>query len=121
MLFNKAKISDYKIKKIIKHFCYYITADKTAGLMSMNRNTINHWYLIFRRAIHIWQHKEFEKIIGQAEVDESYFGAKRIVESKDVVINKRERGTWKQSVFGIFKRNGRVYTEIITNCRKKVL
>ncbi|MFH1839302.1 MAG: IS1595 family transposase, partial [Patescibacteria group bacterium] len=32
MLVNKAKISDYKIKKIIKHFCHDITADKTAGL-----------------------------------------------------------------------------------------
>lgn len=119
MLVNKAKISDYRIKKIIKHFCHDITADKTAGLPGMNRNTINHWYLIFRKAIHAWQHKEFEKIIGEAEVDESYFGAKRIRGIKGR--HKRGRGTWKQPVFGIFKRDGRVYTEIVPNCRKKVL
>ena len=119
MLVNKAKISDYRIKKIIKHFCHDITADKTAGLTGMNRNTINHWYLIFRKAIHAWQHKEFEKIIGEAEVDESYFGAKRIRGIKGR--HKRGRGTWKQPVFGIFKRDGRVYTEIVPNCRKRVL
>lgn len=119
MLVNKAKISDYKIKKIIKHFCHDITADKTAGLTGMNRNTINHWYLIFRKAIHAWQHKEFEKIFGEVEIDESYFGAKRIRGNR--VKLKRGRGTLKQPVFGILKRNGRVYTEIVPNCKKKIL
>ena len=119
MLVNKAKISDHKVKKIIKHFCYDIPADKTAGLTGINRNTINRWYLIFRKAIHTWQYEEFEKIFGEVEIDESYFGAKRIRGNR--VKLKRGRGTLKQPVFGIFKRNGRVYTEIVPNCKKKVL
>lgn len=119
MLVKKAKISDYQIKKIVKCFCLDITADKTAVLTGMNRNTINHWFLLFRRAIYAWQKKEFEQIIGEAEVDESYFGAKRVRGFRGKL--KRGRGTLKQPVFGIFKRNGRVYTEIIPNCSKPVL
>ena len=34
---------------------------------------------------------------------------------------KRGRGTLKQPVFGIFERSGRVYTEIIPDCKKKTL
>src|SRR3989338_223801 len=109
-----ARISQYKVKKIIKHFCYDITASKTAGLLSINRNTINHWYLVFRRAVYAHQMEEFEKILGEAEVDESYFGARRKRGYRGKL--KRGRGTQKQPVFGIFKRDGRVDTEIVPNC-----
>ena len=34
---------------------------------------------------------------------------------------KRGRGTLKQPVFGIFERNGRVYTEIVPDCKMKTL
>ena len=45
-------------------------------------------------------------------MDESYFGARR-------VRGKRGRGAGhKTIVFGIFKRNGHVYTEIIPDARK---
>ena len=119
MKLNRAKLSTYKIKKIIKHFCLDINADKTAILLGINRNTINHWFRVFRRAVYAWQMKEFKKIFGEAEVDESYFGARRIRGFKGKL--KRGRGTRKQPVFGILKRNGHVYTEIIPNCKKNVL
>jgi transposase-like protein len=119
MLVKTAKLSDYKLKKIIQHFCLDILADKTAFLTGINRNTINRWYLVFRKAIYAWQYKEFERIIGEAEVDESYFGARRKRGFRGKL--KRGRGTQKQPVFGIFKRNGRVYTEIVANCSKPVL
>jgi transposase-like protein len=63
--------------------------------------------------------EEFEKILGEAEVDESYFGARRKRGYRGKL--KRGRGTQKQPVFGIFKRNGRVYTEIVPNCKKVTL
>ena len=116
---NRAKISQYKIKKVIKHFCIDILASKTAPLLDLNRKTINHWYNIFRLAIYAWQMKEFEKMFGEVELDESYFGAKRIRGFKGKL--KRGRGTRKQPVFGVLKRDGRVYTEIIPNCKKLVL
>ena len=34
---------------------------------------------------------------------------------------KRGRGTWKQAVFGIFERAGRVYTELIPNAKSATL
>jgi len=116
---NQLKISTFKIKKIVKHFCLDINASKAAPLVGVNRNTINDWYHYFRRAIYAHQHKEFEKIIGEAEVDESYFGAKRVRGYHGKL--KRGRGTRKQPVFGILKRNGRVYTEIVPNCTSEVL
>ena len=118
-MLNKRKISLFKVKKIIKHFCLDITASKTAELVGMNRNTINHWFKIFRKVIYAHQYKEFEKIFGEAEVDESYFDAKRVRGYRGKL--KRGRGTIKQPVFGILKRDGRVYTEIIPNCKKTVL
>ena len=119
MVLIRAKISQYQIKKIIKCFCLDINASKTAKLLSINRNTINHWYMVFRKAIYVHQMKEFDKIIGETEVDESYFGAKRMRGFKGKL--KRGRGTKKQPVFGILKRNGRVYTEIVPDCKKKIL
>lgn len=52
---------------------------------------------------------------GEVEVDESYFGARRV---KGV----RGRGTrGKTIVFGIFQRNGKVHTEIVPDCKSKTL
>lgn len=116
---KNSKLSTFKIKKIIEHFCLDINASKTAPLVGVNRNTINYWYNRFRVAIYAHQHKEFEKIFGEAEVDESYFGARRKRGFHGKL--KRGRGTQKQPVFGILKRNGQVYTEIVPNCKKDIL
>ena len=113
------RLSTFKIKKIISTFCADITASRAALLLGINRNTINKYYNEFRSAIYAHQMKEFEKIIGEAEVDESYFGAKRKRGYRGKL--KRGRGTIKQPVFGIFKRNGRVYTELVPNCKKATL
>ena len=34
---------------------------------------------------------------------------------------KRGRGTWKQAVFGVFERDGGVYTELIPNAKSETL
>ncbi len=77
MMFNKAKISDYKIKKIIECFCLDLTATQTAKLLKFNRKTINNYYTKFRIAIVFNQQDEFQKFVGLVELDESYFGARR--------------------------------------------
>ena len=52
---------------------------------------------------------------GEVEVDESYFGAQR-------VRGKRGRGaSGKTIVFGLLKRDGKVYTEIVPDCKKATL
>ena len=119
MKLNKAKISSYKIKKIIECFCLDLNATQTSKLLKLNRKTVNGYYMAFRCAIALNQHAEFEKFVGMVELDESYFGARRKRGFHGKL--KRGRGTMKQPVFGIFERNGRVYTEIIPDCKKRTL
>ena len=60
----------------------------------------------------MYKRQPFDGII---EVDESYFGPRRIP-------GKRGRGaSGKTIVFGVFKRQGKVYTEIVPDARKKTL
>ena len=52
---------------------------------------------------------------GEVEVDESYFGPHR-------VRGKRGRGAGRKTiVFGLLKRDGKVYTEIVPDCKKATL
>jgi transposase-like protein len=52
---------------------------------------------------------------GEFELDESYFGAKR-------VRGKRGRGAaGKTPVFGLLKRDGNVYVQVVENCSKEQL
>ena len=118
-MLKDGKISWYRVKKIIECFCLDITASKTALLLGLNRNTINYYYKKFRLAIYAHQYQEFKKMFGEVELDESYFGAKR--KRGFAGKRKRGRGTLKQPVFGILKRNGKVYTEIIPDCKKDTL
>ena len=108
----KSKLSIYKVKKIIKFFCTDIDATKTAILLELNRNTINRWYNIFRQEIYDYQVNQKRLLYGEIELDESYFGAKR---------QRGFHGKLKQPVFGIFERDGRVYTKIVPDCKKGTL
>ena len=114
-----SKLTTYKLKKIIKCFCIDIDATKTALLLDINRNTINRWFAIFRQEIYEYQSSQKRLLYGEIELDESYFGAKRQRGFHGKL--KRGRGTLKQPVFGIFERDGRVYTEIVPNCTKATL
>ncbi len=75
--------------------------------------------MLFRETIYDHQTDLRAKFVGSIEVDESYFGAKRQRGFHGKL--KRGRGTLKQPVFGIFERNGRVYTEIVPDCKMKTL
>lgn len=123
ILNSKRKISDRKLRKLIRHFCIDIDAARTAKLVGVNRNTVNLWFGRFRETIFWWRTKLRNSVVGtipgEAEVDESYFGAKR--KRGHVGKLKRGRGTLKQPVFGIFERGGEVFTEIVPDCTKKTL
>lgn len=108
------KISGYKVGKILKHFIVDVEASKTAELLDLNRKTVDEYFNLFRKLIYVQQKAEFNKLSEIIEVDESYFGARRI--RGNHIKLKRGRGTRKQPVFGIYQRNGRVYTEVVQNC-----
>ena len=108
-------LSDYKIKKIISCFCADIPASKTAIIVGINRNTINRYFNLFREAIFNASIVDDGKSSGEFELDESYFGAKR-------VRGKRGRGAaGKTPIFGLLKRDGGVYVEIVKNCSREQL
>jgi transposase-like protein len=109
--FVRARISRAKFRQIIKLFALDLTATQITALTGLNRNTVNRYLTLIRQTVA--QHCEQESpFSGDVELDESYFGARR-------VRGKRGRGArGKTIVFGVYKRNGRVYTEIIPNCKK---
>jgi transposase-like protein len=109
-----SKISEYKFRQIVKLFSYDLTATQIAQITRLNRNTVNRYLKAIRNRIAEYCEQE-SPFSGEVEVDESFFGAKRIK-------GKRGRGAYgKTIVFGIFKRNGKVYTEIVPNCSKSTL
>ena len=83
--------------------------------MGVNRNTVNRYFNIIREKIFRESLKETEKEIGTFKLDESYFRAKR-------VRGKRGRGiAGKTPVFGLLKRDEKVFTQIVQNCSKEAL
>ena len=110
----KSKLSIHKVKKIIKFFCTDIDATKTAILLELNRNTINRWYNIFRQEIYDYQVNQKRLLYGEIELDENYFGG--------IHKGKRGRGAGgKTAVFGLLKRNGRVYTVVVKDTKQTTL
>jgi transposase len=114
-MLKHSKISKYKIKKILKCFSEDLPAIKTASLLHLNRKTIDRYYNLFRERITQASMKEMEVVSGEVELDESYFGARR-------VRGKRGRGAaGKTPVFGLLKRNGKVFVTVVKNCSKNEL
>ena len=90
------------------------TASQTAELTGISRRSVNAIYALLRLKVQQWVHKQ-APFNGIVEVDESYFGSRRVP-------GKRGCGaSGKTIVFGIFKRQGKVYTEIVPDARKKTL
>ena len=118
-MFKNSKLSRYKVGKIIECFCIDIDATRTALLLKLNRKTVNRYFLAFRRLIYLHQVSKKEQILGVVEVDESFFGPARVRGWPGS--RKRGRGTLKQPVLGIYKRDGTVYTELVTDCSAKTL
>lgn len=111
---NRSKISEKKIRQIVKLFSLDLDANQIAKLTGLNRNTINRYLSEIRTRIADYCYTQ-SPFSGEVELDESYFGARRVK-------GKRGRGaSGKTIVFGIFKRNGKVYTEIVPNCRRATL
>jgi transposase len=111
---NRSKISEAKIRQIVKLFSLDLNASQITQITGLNRNTINRYLNEIRARIADFCERQ-SPFSGEVEVDESFFGARRTK-------GKRGRGAFgKTIVFGIFKRNGKVYTEIVPDCRRATL
>jgi transposase-like protein len=111
---NRSRISEAKFRDLVKYFSLDLDAQQISILTHLNRNTVNRYLRLIRKRIAEICESE-TPLKGEVEVDESYFGAKR-------VRGKRGRGaSGKTPVFGILQRQGRVYTEIVPDCAKATL
>ncbi|MFO1435506.1 MAG: IS1595 family transposase [Gammaproteobacteria bacterium] len=113
--YRRSKISAPKFRHLLRCFALDLTASETSALMGLSVRSTNAIFLALRRRIA--QHCEAQRppITGVVEVDESYFGPRR-------VRGLRGRGAGgKTIVFGILKRGEAVYTEIVPNCTRATL
>jgi transposase len=112
--YRRSKISEAKFRQLVRCFALDFTAMSAAELTGLSVRSVNSIYLKMRGRIA--ESCELESPLqGAVEVDESYFGAHR-------VRGKRGRGAYgKTIVFGLLKRHGKVYTEIVPDCSKATL
>ena len=103
---NRSKISEAKFRELVKLFALNLEATQIAELTGLNRNTVNRFLRAIRERLAEFCEQQ-SPFSGEVEVDESFFGSRRVK-------GKRGRGAYgKTIVFGVFKRNGKVYTEIV--------
>ncbi|MFU2058869.1 IS1595 family transposase [Avibacterium volantium] len=102
-------------KKLLEFFVLEVTARSAANLLEINPNSAALFYRKIREVIsyHLAQYAN-EIFAGEIELDESYFGGKRK--------GKRGRGAkGKTAVFGMLKREGKVYTVVVENTKTDTL
>ena len=117
------KITHCKLKKkvqkeLLRFFVLQVTARSAADLLDIQPNSAILFYRKIRMVIShhlaLAADEVFEGSVELDELDESYFGGYR----------KGRRGrsaAGKVVVFGILKRNGRVYTVVVDNAKSDTL
>jgi transposase len=112
--YRRSRIAEAKFRQFVRCFALDFTATSTAELIGISVRSVNSIYLKIRRRL-AEVCEQSSPLTGSVEVDESYFGAQR-------VRGKRGRGAYgKTIVFGLLKRQGKVYTEIVPDCSKATL
>ena len=110
---KKSKLTKKQKLKLIEHFVAGATARTTAALVGVNKNTAQ----LFFHKLRVLITKNLKNDVvfhGEVEADESYFGGRRK--------GKRGRGSaGKVPVFGLLKRGGKVFAEIIPNAKSTTL
>ena len=113
-VYIRARISRPKFRQILRLFALNLTALQIAEIVNLNRNTINRYLKLTRSLIAVFCDLE-SPFSGEIQCDESYFGSR-------YQSGKRGRGAEnKHIVFRIYKRNGKVYTQIVENVKAKTL
>ena len=109
--FRRSHLWEAKFRALIRYFAHDLPAWKIAELSGVSRPTINQLFMKLR--IRIAQVcNASSPLSGEGEVDESYFGARR-------VRGKKGRGAGgKPIVFGILERHGKV-SEIVPDASRK--
>lgn len=112
-LVYRSKLTNRQLNRLIRLFVLEVPALKAAGEVGVNRHSAERVYEVIR--VHLARECERESPLGgEVEVDESYFGGRRK--------GKVGRGAaGKVPVFGILRRNGKVYTRIVRDVSRATL
>jgi transposase len=111
---KRSRISESKFREVLRYFSMDFNATQASKLAGISRRTISDIYQKLRIRIYELTQKE-GMFSGEVEVDESYFGARR-------VRGKRGRGAkGKVPVIGLLKREGKVFTKVVKACTKAEL
>lgn len=114
MALRRCKLTEKSQRRLLEFFVLEVTARAAANLTGFQVNTVALFYRKVRLLIVEKLEAEASRFAGEIELDESYFGGVRK--------GKRGRGAaGKVPVFGILKRGGKVYTQIIDNTPAKSL
>ena len=111
----RSKISERKFREIIRLFSLDIEATKIAALTGVSRRTITKIEKGVRERMAECCEADSPFDAGEVEIDESFFGARRV----RGIRGRGARG--KRIVFGLIKRHGKVYTQVVTNCSAATL
>ena len=110
------KITHCKLKHSIqKKLLGFFIVEVTARLLGINPNSAALFYRKIREVIRAHLSLEANEVFeGAIELDESYFGGVRK--------GKRGRGAaGKVAVFGLLKRQGKVYTVVVADTKSETL
>jgi transposase len=114
MYVKHCKLLRKEQEKLLEHFVVGTPARTAAEIVGIHRNSAIRFYHKLRLKIAAKQQERSVQFCGDIEVDESYFGGARK--------GKRGRGAGgKVAVFGLLKRGGKVYTQIIDNAKTETL
>ena len=115
MNITHCKLKKSTQKKLLQFFVLEVTARSAADLLGIHPNSAALFYRKIREVISYYLSLEADTVFdGTVELDESYFGGHRK--------GKRGRGAaGKTAVFGLLKRNGKVYTVAVPNTQTATL
>lgn len=83
-----------KFRELTKLFALDIDAERVSILANLNRNTLNRYYMKFRERIAQICDRELPFPKGEFEIDESYFGPRRVKREAWQRSRKENTGVW---------------------------
>jgi len=113
--YRRSRIAEAKFRLLIRYFALDLHAADAAQLTGISHRSVITIFGKIRQRIAAECERQSPFNDGDVEVDESYFGPHR-------VRGKRGRGALgKTIVFGLLKRDDKVYTEVVPDCKKATL
>lgn len=115
MSIKRCKLSKKVQSRLLEYFVLEVTARSASDMLGIHPNSAALYYHKIREVIAYHLDTEAEAIVGgEIEVDESYFGGVRK--------GNRGRGAaGKVIVFGLLKRQGKIFTKVVSDTTSDTL